>query len=160
MLPIDGAHDLFFLKPPEPPVNKFYTIRPYVSADEVGFVLCAPLHIFTFLSYSSLRTLNIHATKYSYHFSSSDYSMSVFWCFSTLSFRMANYEQHLIKLKIGWVWVWCFIYLYIFACCFCGRVSSPPPLISLPDIKKKYQKGKSQWISCDFILIIILKIRK
>ncbi|XP_029644802.1 protein O-GlcNAcase isoform X1 [Octopus sinensis] len=34
MLPIDGAHDLFFLKPPEPPVNKFYTIRPYVSADE------------------------------------------------------------------------------------------------------------------------------
>ncbi|CAE1294602.1 NCOAT [Acanthosepion pharaonis] len=36
MLPIDGAHDLFLLKPPEPPVNKYYNIRPYVALDEAA----------------------------------------------------------------------------------------------------------------------------
>lgn len=42
LLPLDTVHDLFLYKAPDTPVNKTYTIRPYLASDEKAvYEVCA-----------------------------------------------------------------------------------------------------------------------
>uniref|UniRef100_A0A8D0H4A6 Protein O-GlcNAcase n=1 Tax=Sphenodon punctatus TaxID=8508 RepID=A0A8D0H4A6_SPHPU len=45
LLPIEGANDLFFQTPPLTPTSKVYTIRPYLSKDEVSvYKICQEMY--------------------------------------------------------------------------------------------------------------------